>query len=219
MACPGSIRLSDGIPDQPSPYAEEGTAAHAEAARCILEQRGSPDPAIQLHIDTVLSLIEPGDTLLVEHRVDLGPLRPPVAMFGTADAIVIKPRRRQLHVVDLKYGVGVQVEAENNPQTRYYGLGALLALPIDVVVDTVELVIVQPRLPHPAGLVRHEILTALELLAWGRELLAAAHRALAPEAPMVPGPWCRFCPARLTCPSRHEQALVAAQDEFTATTE
>jgi Protein of unknown function (DUF2800) len=62
-------------------------------------------------------------------------------------------------------------------------------------------------------------LTALELLAWGRELLAAAHRALAPEAPVVPGPWCRFCPARRTCPSRHEQALVAAQDEFTATTE
>ena len=72
------------------------------------------------------ALLEPRDTLLVEHRVDLTPLRPPVPMFGTADAIVIKPKRRQLHVIDLKYGAGVLVEAENNPQTRYYGLGALL---------------------------------------------------------------------------------------------
>jgi hypothetical protein len=164
----------------------------------------------------VLSLIEPGDILLIEHRVNLGSLRPPVDMFGTADAIVIKPKRQQLHVIDLKYGAGVLVEAEHNPQTRYYGLGALLGLPLDIVIDTVELVIVQPRLPHPAGLVRREILTALELLAWGRELMAAAHRALAPAAPLVPGRWCRFCPAALTCPALHEQTLADAQNDFDA---
>ena len=218
LPCPGSIGASEGIAERPSPYAEEGTSAHAEAARCIRKRCDSLDPAIQLHVDTVLSLLEPGDTLLIEHRVDLTPLRPPVPMFGTADAIVIKQKRRQLHVIDLKFGAGVPVEAENNPQPRYYGLGALLGLPCNVVIDTVELVIVQPRLPHPAGLVRREILTALELLAWGRELLAGARRALAPEAPLVPGHWCRFCPAQLTCPALHEQSLASARDDFNAIT-
>ena len=86
------------------------------------------------------------------------------------------------------------------------------------MINTVELIIVQPRIPHPAGLVRREILTALELLAWGRELLAGAHRALAPEAPLVPGQWCRFCPAQLTCPALHEQSLESARNDFDAVT-
>jgi Protein of unknown function (DUF2800) len=222
MACPGSIRLSEGIADRPSSYAEEGTTAHELAARCLRARRQdaaavTTDPEmtapIDIYLEAVRAVIEPGDRLLVEHRVDLGPLDPPVPMFGTADAIVIKPKRRQLHVFDLKYGSGVPVEAEGNVQGRYYALGALLAAGHEI--DTVEVTIVQPRFPHPAGPVRREIVLALELLVWGHELLAAAHRALAPEAPLAPGPHCRFCPAQGTCPALHEHALASAQDDFT----
>jgi hypothetical protein len=187
MACPGSIRLSEGVPERTSAYAEEGTAAHEIAARCLRAGRRdalgiAPDAemaaAIDIYLDAVWAAVEPGDQLLVEHRVDLRPLDPPVPMYGTADAIVIKPRRRQLHVIDLKFGVGVPIEAAGNPQGRYYALGALLAFP-EHAVDTVEITIVQPRFPHPAGPVRREIVLALELLLWGRELLAAARRAVA----------------------------------------
>jgi RecB family exonuclease len=219
MACPGSVRASEGIPDRPSVYAEEGTAAHVEAARCLRARTRAADPAVQLFVDTVRALVDRGDRLLVEHRVDLSPLRPPVAMFGTADAIVLKRKPRQLHVLDFKFGEGVPVEAENNPQLRYYGLGALLALSADQVIDGVTLTVVQPRAPHPAGPVRREALLALELTAWRHELLTAAHRAVAPEAPLVPGPWCRFCPAQPTCPALRAQSLATAQDEFPATLE
>jgi hypothetical protein len=221
--CPGSIKAAEGIPERTSSYAEEGTIAHEIAAHCV---RGrvevstvTTDPELRAHLpvytNAVLAAVEPGDTLLVEQRVDLAPLNPPAPMFGTADAIVIKPRRRRVHVIDLKYGAGVTVEAENNLQTRYYGLGALLGLPPNVIVDAIELSIVQPRIPHPAGPLRREIITTSELLAWGRELLGAAHRALAPEAPLVPGPWCGFCLAKLTCPALHAQSLVTAQNDFT----
>jgi hypothetical protein len=224
MACPGSIRLSEGLPERPSPYADEGTAAHELAAWALRSRRYDAyglttdtemAAAVDVYLEVVRTALERGDTLLIEHRVDLGRLDPPVAMYGTADAIILKPKRRQLVVIDLKYGAGVPVEAENNPQTRYYALGALQAIPIDLVIDTVELVIVQPRRPHPAGPVRREILLALELALWGRKLLAAAHRALAPQAPLAPGSWCRFCPAQLTCPALYERALVEAQNDFT----
>jgi Protein of unknown function (DUF2800) len=226
MACPGSIRLSEGIADRTSAYAEEGTAAHEIAARCLRARRRdaaaiADDPglasAVEIYLDAVLGSIERGDRLLVEQRVDLGPLNPPIEMFGTCDALVIKPKRRQLHVFDLKFGAGVPVEIERNPQTRYYALAGLLAAGCGI--DTIEIVIVQPRLTHPAGPVRREILLALELTLWGRELLAAAHRALAPEAPLAPGSWCRFCPAQGACPALRERTLASAQNDFTAVQE
>ncbi len=218
LNCPGSVAASATAPASGwrSVYADEGSRAHHTAATCLANGSDADDPAIQLYVQTVRATVEPGDTLLLEQRVDLAALEPPVAMYGTADAIVIKPRRHQLHVLDLKYGAGIMVAATNNSQTRYYGLGALLNLPPGVVINTVELTVVQPRLPHPAGPVRREILTALELLAWGRELLAGAYRALAPEAPLAPGPWCQFCSAQMTCPALSEHSLESAKNDFTA---
>ena len=116
---------------------------------------------------------------------------------------------------DLKYGAGVVVEAMGNPQARYYGLGACMAL-ADRPVSEVEIVIVQPRAPHPAGPIRRETISAFELVEWSADLLEAAERTLDPNAPLVPGAWCRFCPAAGICPALREQALATAQVEFAA---
>ena len=161
---------------------------------------------VQVYVDAVRAELEPGDLLLVEQPFSLDQLRPPGEMFGTADAVIYKPKLRRLLVFDLKYGAGVVVEAVGNPQGRYYGLGACMAL-ADRPVSEVEIVIVQPRAPHPAGPIRRETISAFELVEWSADLLEAAERTLDPEAPLVPGAWCRFCPAAGICPALREQAL------------
>ena len=232
MSCPGSARLAAGIDVPASAYAEEGAAAHMLAeiclkdgidARALIGRKVNGYAAdaemadgVQVYLDAVRAELEPGDLLLVEQHFSLDRLRPPGEMFGTADAVIYKPGLRRLLVFDLKYGAGIVVEAVGNPQGRYYGLGACMAL-ADRPVSEVEIVIVQPRAPHPAGLIRRETISAFELVEWSADLLEAAERTLDPNAPLVPGAWCRFCPAAGICPALREQALATAQVEFAAT--
>jgi hypothetical protein len=232
MGCPGSVRLAATVQAPSSTYAEEGTAAHMVAERCLSgglaaaaligqELNGhivDADMAdhVQVYLDAVRAEVGADDVLLVEQRFSLERLDPPAEMFGTADAVVYKPALRRLVVFDLKYGAGVPVEAAGNPQARYYALGACLALD-HLVVSEVEVVIVQPRCTHPAGPVRRETVPAFELLEWSADLLEAAERTLEPDAPLVAGDWCRFCPAAGVCPALSERALTTAQIEFAET--
>jgi len=121
-----------------------------------------------------------------------------------------------LHVVDLKYGQGVVVEATGNKQLRYYGLGALLSLSREFAkeVNTVTLTIVQPRAAHAAGPIRSETLPVEELIGFAGELLAAARTTQEPDAPLNPGSHCRFCPASGICPAQREHAQMIAQMDF-----
>lgn len=144
IACPGSIRTGAGIPNKSSRYADEGTAAHQLAERCLRDgsdaashiggiesvrgvahvvEEGMAE-AVQVFLGIVRTHRAPGDALLIERRFDLSSIHP--GMFGTNDACVISPSRRTLHVFDYKHGKGHAVEAAGNPQLRYYGLGALL---------------------------------------------------------------------------------------------
>ena len=231
MSCPGSVRLAAGIEVPASAYAEEGAAAHMLAeiclkdgidARALIGRKVNGYAAdaemadgVQVYVDAVRAELEPGDLLLVEQHFSLNRLRPPGEMFGTADAVIYKPGLRRLLVFDLKYGAGIVVEAVGNPQGRYYGLGACMAL-AERPVSEVEIVVVQPRAPHPAGPIRRETISAFELVEWSADLLEAAERTLDPEAPLVPGAWCRFCPAAGICPGLRERALATAQAEFAA---
>jgi len=133
IACPGSVQLEAGIPDQGSEFALEGTAAHTLAEMALSnkqdakvyvdaqlgEHRIPEDMAepVQQYLDYVRD--QPG-ILLVEKRVGFDHWVP--QGFGTADAIILHDGT--MTVVDLKYGRGVKVDAENNPQAMCYALGA-----------------------------------------------------------------------------------------------
>jgi hypothetical protein len=229
MSCPGSVRLSAGKDVPASVHAEQGAAGHMLAEICL---NGGVDAlaligrqlngyaigaemadAVQVYLDAVRAELGPDDLLLVEQHFSLDRLNPPAEMFGTADAVIYKPGLRRLVVFDLKYGAGVPVEALGNPQTRYYALGACMALAVRAVSE-VEIVIVQPRAPHPAGPIRRETISAFDLVEWSADLLEAAQRTGAANAPLVPGAWCRFCPAAGICPALRDQALATAQVEF-----
>jgi hypothetical protein len=234
MNCPGSVQLSSGVKggSSDSEHAREGTAAHALLERC-LDKRTDPYSLIGLTIsdfEVTEEMAEAVDACIrevrrwsetdehaevwLERRFDLAQLNPPGAMWGTADVVVWQPGQSQLVVIDFKYGKGVVVEAAGNPQLRYYGLGAVLSLPEGVMPEQVVLVVVQPRASHIEGIVRREQLPLSELLDFSTDLLAAARATQAPDAPLVPGEWCRWCRAAAVCPALHKQATAVAQLEF-----
>lgn len=135
---------------------------------------------------------------------------------GTADAIVINGV--VLHVVDLKYGAGVAVFPEENPQAMIYALGALDAFDFDGEIEEVEITIYQPRNDHPAGPVRVWRIKADDLRDWGHRVLGpAALRTEDPNAPVCAGDHCRFCDAAGGCIENAKLALEAAQQEFSPT--
>lgn len=232
IACPGSVRLSEGIPNQTSPYAKEGTVAHELAERALRNNARATDfigeeideieiteemaEAVQIYVDAVREAAE-GNLLVIEQRFSLEDLNPPVPMFGTADAVIWDEKNSLLTVMDLKFGAGVPVKVSNSPQLSYYALGAMLAMAKEhkVFPTKIRMVIVQPRYHHEDGFIRSFEIDSYSLrMEWAESLLEAAHLTLAPDAPLVSGEHCRFCPAQAKCPLIHQQAVALAQSEF-----
>lgn len=230
MNCPGSIRLSAGLPNLSSVYAKEGTAAHELGERCLLldqdairfvgeeievegdkfEVTEEMAEAVQVYLDTVRSDMEAGDRLAVEEKFDLSDVYP--GMFGMNDSSLFKIKKKKLYVYDYKHGRGIAVDAEENPQLKYYGIGALLQS--GQGCREVELVIVQPRAFHPDGPVRRWALSTSDLLDFAGELAVAAKRTEDPDAEVVAGDHCTFCPAEGLCPAKADKAMQVARNEF-----
>ena len=226
--CPGSVALTRGLPDDASPYAAEGTAAHELAALCLESGQDAIEyigrtvagfnvdaamaEAVQVYLDhcRVILHTSPDVVRHIEHRFTLESLNPPAPMFGTADFVATYGG--WLWVVDLKYGQGVQVEARDNPQLRYYALGALIGHP---EVRYIQASIVQPRAPGGPA-IRVVDLDPVDLVEWSVELMDHATATLQPGAALVPGEWCRstFCKARGLCTAQRDVAVAAAGVEF-----
>lgn len=240
MACPGSVNLSETLPpnqnSSDSYAAREGSCAHELAQIALISGKdadafvGETFHGIKVteemaaHVQVYLNHVQRDLSLArhsgvqkfwVERKFSLAALNPPSPMFGTADFVLYDPETRTLYVDDLKYGQGVMVEVTGNKQTRYYALGALLSLdqrehPVERVVTT----IIQPRKEHEDGYIRSETLTVDEVWAFARELLDAANATLDPNAPLVTGDHCRWCPARAVCPALRAESQAIAAVEF-----
>ncbi len=230
-ACPGSVRLSQGIEGTTSEYAAEGTVAHERAAHwleknqepllgMVYEAEGHTVEVTQEMIDAILVYVDEvrGDAqafaptiVRVEQRFHLKDVH--ADLYGTADCVVLSPQQKLLRVYDYKHGAGVPVEVKDNPQLLYYALGALLET--KAAVDEVEIVVVQPRCYHPDGPVRRQRIKTVDLLDFSADLLEAVHRTEDPNAPLVPGDHCRWCKAAAICPALKEKATTLAKLEFT----
>ncbi|EOI2369674.1 DUF2800 domain-containing protein [Klebsiella aerogenes] len=235
MRCPGSLALESTQPDKSSAFAEEGTRAHALAEQ-ILNARlsGSEDTMfadvemyeyVLRYVDAVWTLAE-GNELMVEQRVDFSHIVGVENSFGTADAVVIVGNELQIH--DLKYGRGVQVDAEQNEQLQLYALGALEQFNLLYDFDSVRLFIHQPRLNH----VSEWALSVEELEAFGQRAQEAAANVIVmfniaecegvntlPLENFTPGEkQCRFCKASAICTAReqfHMQTVAGDFDDLT----
>lgn len=230
MACPGSVALSKNIPRKDTAYSKEGTAAHelaeisyqanlhpsnwlGETVEDVLVTKDMVD-AVSVYVDFLRDLASYEGQIMLEHRFDLAKLNPPAPMFGTSDCVAYLAGERRLVVADYKHGAGVSVEVEDNPQLKYYALGALLQLDPNLRVDEVEMVIVQPRAPHKDGPIRRWKTTTSYLLDFSGDLLEAAHATVASDAGFSAGKHCRFCPAQPMCPELHRETKLVAQTEF-----
>jgi hypothetical protein len=131
--------------------------------------------------------------------------------YGTGDVIIHIVGDR-LIVVDLKYGRGVTVEPDSD-QNYYYGYLALENYVEDEAsIKVIELWIAQPRIPHPAGTIRRHVTNVKEVKSWWFDrALPGIEKTRDPQAELVIGEWCRFCPAKGNCP-----ALKAEVFEFPA---
>lgn len=144
--------------------------------------------------------------LMTEQRVDFSEYVP--QGFGTSDVVLIGDRK--IVVIDLKYGKGVTVRAQNNPQIRLYAIGALDLFDGIYEFTTVKAVIYQPRLDN----VTEEELPAEELKTWAEQVVKPkAKEAAGEHASICPGPWCddHFCPAAARCKTRANWILKMQQ--------
>lgn len=223
LHCTASVKLEESFPESTSEYAEEGRLAHAIAELFLQKQftvlkpttykKGlavlQADPKYNAemlgHAQTYADFVTGVATgypmkphVAIEQRVDYGHIAP--EGFGTADCILIGGKT--LHVVDFKYGKGVPVGAENNPQMMLYALGALAAFDFLFPIEFVTLTIVQPRLDSTPSWT----LPVEDLRAWGESIKETAQRAYAGEGDPCPGDWCRFCRAKALCQARAEFA-------------
>lgn len=214
-ACPGSVRLSRGIPNTSSVHAEEGTKAHELAELILTNKHVNYDDYdfemlehVQTYVKYVQSERKTAQDSGVEEKFDLSELHP--GLFGTCDAWVYKDKT--LHVIDLKYGQGIAVEAEDNEQLKYYALGALLKLKLPV--SQIKMTIFQPRCFHAEGPVRSHTVSVNDLLEFSSDLVDAALETEKADAKLVAGDHCRFCPAAPTCSELNNKAIETAKNEF-----
>lgn len=218
LHCTAAPRLEEGIKDEGSDYAAEGTLAHAYCAMKLKNFLGLPTDGGKEEIaalqekygtgemaeytDTYVTIVlekynaaraaTPDAQLLVETRLDFSDYVPEA--FGTADAIIIADGT--MEVIDFKYGKGVKVSAVENPQMMIYALGAYARFAFEYRIDNLRATIVQPRIDN---LSEYEI-TVEELTAWAANVLApAAEKAYKGEGPQTPGAWCQFCKVKNQC--------------------
>ena len=220
--CTPSARLEAEFPDSAGAAAAEGTAAHALCEHKLKKalKRRSRRPHSDFDSDEmedctdgyvafVLEQMQeiPNAMVCIEQRLDLREFVP--EGFGTADCLIIGDAI--LHVIDFKYGLGVLVSAERNPQMMLYSLGALSMFGSLYDVDEVRMSIYQPRREN----VSTWSITAGELMAWAEETVKPrAQLAFAGKGEFSAGAWCQFCRAAPRCRARAEAQLCMAQDDF-----
>lgn len=227
--CPPSARFTEDLPDKTSGYAEEGRLAHAIGELYLHKRFGTGlgpvkfkrelaklqedplyKPEMIRHVETYVDLIDRVTNaypklpyVAMEQQVDFSGYVP--EGFGTCDCLVIGGT--DMHVVDFKYGQGVPVSAEQNPQMMLYALGALARYGMLYNIQQVRLTICQPRKDNEST----QWITTQELMTWGESIRPVAQQAWDGKGQMQAGDWCRFCKAKGRCPAQ-AKAFTALED-------
>lgn len=226
LECTPAPRLELEFENQESVAAAQGTAAHNlsehKLKRALNIRSKRPvsefnDDEMEEHTDDyvtyVLGQVEEvkktckDPLVLIEERLDFSSYVP--EGFGTGDTVIIADKH--LHIIDMKYGQGILVFAEENPQMKLYALGALQAYESLYDIEEVTLHIFQPRRENISAW----ITSVDELKEWAENVLKPkAKLAFEGEGEYLSGDWCTFCRASVKCRARAEEKLRLAQSEF-----
>ena len=223
LNCPMSVKLESKIPNTSNCYALEGTVAHElselklklelgfinveeyDSSISILniddEMKEYTDCYVRYVIETFEKYNPKVSKIFLEERVNFDNWVP--EGFGTADAVIIKDSI--LEIIDLKYGKGVKVSANNNSQLMLYALGFFSEYSYLYDIHKIRLTIVQPRLNN----ISNFEIDIEDLLLFGEDVKLKAIRAFNEEGVCVYGSHCDegFCRARAICRVYAEQQL------------
>lgn len=229
--CTAAPRLEADVEDKGSEFAAEGTLAHAYCAQKLKEFLGMPTEGEAKEIAELNGRYHTGEMdeytdtyktivlekfnaaraktkdalLLIETRLDFSEYVPDA--FGTADAIIIADGT--MEVIDFKYGKGVKVSAEDNPQMKIYALGAYEKFSFEYKIDRVRMTIIQPRIENFS----EWELSVSELMAWTDSVLTPkAQQAYKGDGPQIPGDWCQFCKVKSNCRALTQKCIEAAKN-------
>ena len=237
LVCAGSIAMESLIENQSSEFADEGTAAHTVASLCLeaeiqadtyigqkltVGQRtfkvdDGMAGYVQTYIDQIRGYVEEYKLrgaveveMYVEQQVPIGHITGEKDARGTSDAIIIavwEDGSATIVVSDLKYGRGIEVEADDNPQLKLYALGAVEKFGLLYDFKDVRLTIHQPRIKTAPS----EWECSIDhLMAFSKFASQKADHALTVLNQEMPGAWthhlvagdhCKkaFCRARGNC--------------------
>ncbi|UZT28583.1 hypothetical protein vBBceSLY5_0028 [Bacillus phage vB_BceS_LY5] len=236
IACPPSARLCDAIPDdRSSEFALQGEAAHEYSEHHFRVYQGGNDGAdiaelgdfennnpyfddemreeVRKYVQYVIDTYETEEMdmlttyMAIETQLDYSDWVE--EGFGTGDILIVNDER--LHVIDLKYGKGVRVSAEDNSQLKMYALGAVAKFSNEYEFQNIVLHICQPRLDNFSTF---EI-SRSDLLEWAQNIVVpAAKLAFAGEGEFKTGDHCRWCKVKGNCVARAEENMAALDHDF-----
>lgn len=233
LNCPPSARLEDTLPDSKSEYSEEGTLAHEICELKLRKQFTNQtmtdktyntrmnklkkhelyNPEMERYTDIYVEYIQlltysfpTAPHVVIEKEVEYEAYAP--EGFGKCDCIVISGNT--CHIIDFKYGKGLPVYAENNPQMSLYALGAISTYGMIYPIEKVVMTIVQPRLDS----ISEWKTTAESLIQWGNEVVKPkAEIAFKGQGEYCQGSWCDegFCRAAAICRKRMDENISLEQ--------
>ena len=226
LHCTPSARLEQEFENTESTAAAEGTAAHALAEhklKRMLKRRSKrpvstfdcdemedcTDAYVQFVMEQLAEVKKSCQDamIFIEQKLDFSAYVPDA--FGTGDCVIVGDG--MLHIIDFKYGQGVLVEAEENPQLKLYALGALELFGSLYDIQQISLSIFQPRRENVCTF----SLATEALMQWVKEeLQPKAQMAYAGDGDYCAGDWCTFCRASAKCRERAAVNLKLAQQEF-----
>ena len=226
--CPPSAKLCEGMPDETSTYAQEGTDCHELCAYLVEKAMGrdvqDPTGHLSYYSAEMQSCAEEycsyvmeqygkargyckDPVMFIEQRLDFS--RWVEEGFGTGDCVIIADE--VLHIIDYKHGLGVLVGSEGNTQMMCYALGALDAFDDIYDIKRIEMTIFQPRRDN----VSTWSLSRKDLLDWADMVLApTARMAYEGKGEFKAGDHCQFCKAKSVCRKRAEHNLELARYDF-----
>jgi len=215
MRCPGSVKLVQQMPPRPSSrYADEGTLCHT-IMEAVLTQDRQPEEFIGQTLNDVtvtaelietkirpaleaLDLIDPGREMTYECEAIVGFGDALPGVFGSAD--LVGRIGGTAIVLDWKFGDGVDVAVEENPQAMFYAAAAMRTPKVAWAfkgATSIECIIVQPTAVVPVKCWR---ITPHRIRDFERQLFAAVKEAMGPDPSMQSGDHCRWCAAKPVCP-------------------
>lgn len=238
--CPGSVKASEGIEDKSNKYSAEGVVAHAIAFDLLMDKTDELTLIsrigeivhedgfdVEITEEMIEGAVEYRDTILADKAELEADHRPsPVVLkaetkiaatsidkevYGTTDALLYR-KGDTMNVYDYKFGQNI-VDPEENDQEAIYAVAAQDDLDCRAF-DKVSLVIIQPRGRHIDGAVRRWLIPDGWLEQFRARMKEAAGATRKPDAPLVAGSWCLWCPAKVDCTAVYTKTQNQAQVDF-----